>query len=332
MDRKQLTEYLKNVAEMEASVYRQGEIVNALKEVKYTDPIKNTMIIKEPVQPVIDIEKPTSPEMENKNRPLVLMGMGVALSLMGVVLKFLLDFSMGGISIGMGILFIIIGVVYFISEYSKYAKNRIAYSSEMKEYEKKLSQAEAEHPKKMEQYKREFEKYKNETQKLEKEYEEQKRIARHNFELICEDYNKISSNYEQTKDILEKLYLLDIIFPKYREMAAMCTIYEYFASGRCSELEGPNGAYNLYESELRQNLIINKLDTIYDNLEIIKNNQYILYREMQETNNKLGQISEQLQTIVQNTQEIKEISAITAYCSQITAQNTEALKYIALVK
>jgi hypothetical protein len=57
---------------------------------------------------------------------------------------------------------------------------------------------------------------------------------------------------------------------------------EYLDSGRCSALEGPDGAYNLYESELRQNYIISKLDTIINQLDMIRENQYYLYTAMQD--------------------------------------------------
>ena len=39
-------------------------------------------------------------------------------------------------------------------------------------------------------------------------------------------------------------------------MTAMCTMYEYFVTGRCDKLSGADGAYNLYETEVRQNIII----------------------------------------------------------------------------
>ena len=38
-----------------------------------------------------------------------------------------------------------------------------------------------------------------------------------------------------------------------------------------------NGAYNLYEQELRQNLIINKLDFVIDRLDTVIDNQHMLY-------------------------------------------------------
>lgn len=111
---------------------------------------------------------------------------------------------------------------------------------------------------------------------------------------------------------LQSLYNMNVLFPKYRNLIAVSQIYEYIASGRCTELEGPNGAYNLYESELRQNNIISKLDVIINQLELIQQTQSMLYSAIQQSNRLLENIS-------QNT-------AIIAFNSQITADNSEIVK------
>ena len=40
----------------------------------------------------------------------------------------------------------------------------------------------------------------------------------------------------QTEAYLKRLYSMDILFPKYRNMVAVITIYEYLVSGRCDTL------------------------------------------------------------------------------------------------
>lgn len=82
--------------------------------------------------------------------------------------------------------------------------------------------------------------------------------------------------------------------------------YEYLLSGRCDKLEGPDGAYNFYEMELRQNIIIAQLSNIIDNLEQIKNNQYSLYEELQKSNYTIEQI-------LNETRKMREASTLTAY-------------------
>lgn len=136
---------------------------------------------------------------------------------------------------------------------------------------------------------------------------------------------ELTATEKETRKILDEYYAMDIIFPKYRTLEATCTMYEYLVSGRVTELEGPDGAYNLYESEIRQNAIISKLDEISDQLEDVKRNQYMLYMAIQETNELLGGISNSLS-------QIAGTSNITAYCSGVTARNAEAVKYLTLIR
>lgn len=96
---------------------------------------------------------------------------------------------------------------------------------------------------------------------------------------------------------------------------------EYLDSRRCSELEGPEGAYNIYENEARLNVIITKLDMVIERLDSIRENQYYLYETMSEINKKSDVIHRELLKISDNTQ-------MTAFYSEITASNTSALAMI----
>ncbi len=120
---------------------------------------------------------------------------------------------------------------------------------------------------------------------------------------------------ENTKTLLNKLYSKNIIFPKYRNFAAIAQIYEYLLSGRCDQLEGTNGAYNLYESELRQNIIIDKLDEIINQLENLNATMNVMCGAIQRTNHLLSGISMTLGQIEANT-------ALTSYNTQCIAYNT----------
>lgn len=120
---------------------------------------------------------------------------------------------------------------------------------------------------------------------------------------------------KEVRRLLDKIYSKNIIFPKYRNLAAIAQIYEYLVSGRCTELEGPDGAYNLYESELRQNIIINKLDEIIKQLETLNDTMSTMCSAIQTTNRLLGNISQTLGRIETNT-------ALSAYNTQCIANNT----------
>ncbi len=149
-----------------------------------------------------------------------------------------------------------------------------------------------------------------------------------------------------------ELYSYNIIYGKYRNYVALTTLYEYLDSGRCDSLDGPQGAYNLYESETRSNEIIVQLKTIATSLESIKANQFMLYNELKQVNrgleelnasmgkaiseitklqlsvndvkSQLSTISNQLGSIDYSAEEIRDAAAVTAMSSVATAYNTAA--------
>ena len=106
---------------------------------------------------------------------------------------------------------------------------------------------------------------------------------------------------EESQQLLDKLYELNVIFPKYRDLVAVSQMYEYVASGRCNTLSGYEGAYNLYEQELRMNIVISQLEDIYDQLEEISTNQYMLYSAICESNNLLLEVANYTEMTSYNT-------------------------------
>ena len=96
-------------------------------------------------------------------------------------------------------------------------------------------------------------------------------------------------------------------------------------SGRCDTLEGADGAYNLYENELRQNLVIGQLSQVVENLEQVKNNQYTLYDELQKSNTMVNEIINQLD-------ELNNETKLNTYYTQATAMATTVLTEIAVAK
>ena len=60
--------------------------------------------------------------------------------------------------------------------------------------------------------------------------------------------------------LLKKAYVLEaqlqtlvFVLPKYLDVIAVAKIYEYLKSGRCTQLNGSNGAYRVYDTEMRNN-------------------------------------------------------------------------------
>lgn len=123
--------------------------------------------------------------------------------------------------------------------------------------------------------------------------------------------------YDESKRTLEKLYSLNIIYPKYRYFEACGMFLEYFMAGRTGSLEAngaDQGAYNIYEYELLKETNIR--------------NQYILIE-------KKKQIAEQIDALISGIDEVRrdgtdiKISAQTSsFCDAAAEYNTIVVRRI----
>ncbi len=163
---------------------------------------------------------------------------------------------------------------------------------------------------------------------IEENNRNQMEIDNQKVEILENEVNKIDYSISKTEEIRAEYYSYNIIFPKYRYLEAVSSFYEYFASGRCSALKGHEGAYNIFENELRQGLIINKLDDIIDHLDRIEDNQYMLYMAIREGNKQTARISTEISNTANKLNQIESNTAVTAYYSKIGAENTECLKWL----
>lgn len=132
---------------------------------------------------------------------------------------------------------------------------------------------------------------------------------------------------EATKALLDKLYSKGVIYPKYCTLPALTSIYEYFLTGRCTELTGPHGAYNLYEDELRKDTVISQLNTVIENLEQIRQNQFMLYQQVKAVQENTAAIASELRQIKGYTVQIAEMSKLTAYYAALNERNTRLTMY-----
>ncbi len=147
----------------------------------------------------------------------------------------------------------------------------------------------------------------------------------------CEDYLKEFIKYRK------ELHSFQVLYPKYLDFPIIATLYEYLISGRCEKLEGPDGAYNLYEFELRQNIIINKLDDILDSLEVIKENQYYIYNALNNVNSILKNMNNKMDNLLSSVDSIEKSVKANEYYSyktscyaNIIADKTSTMEFLAL--
>ena len=146
--------------------------------------------------------------------------------------------------------------------------------------------------------------YKRQTRRREDLVQESQTALRDAIRKIREGPSRSSGLEPLLLQLAEKLlqeyYDLDYIYPKYRGLVPISTIYEYLASGRCSTLTGPNGAYNLYEMELRMNTIIGKLDDIIVHLEDISYSQRMLYDKVKASNQRVENLLAAIENAASN--------------------------------
>lgn len=140
-------------------------------------------------------------------------------------------------------------------------------------------------------------------------------------------FNYLTDKQSQTRNALNKLYAKEVIFPKYRNLPALTSIYEYILSGRCEELTGATGAYNLYEEELRKDIVIAQLNTIISNLEQIRQNQYMLYEEIKKVQRNTAVIAVELDAIRGYTAALTELTALNTFYNGIAASNSQIMAY-----
>ena len=141
---------------------------------------------------------------------------------------------------------------------------------------------------------------------------------------------QLVQQYNRTSNILSQLYEVNangeyLLFPKYRNMVAIVMFLEYLESRRCSTLTGHEGAYNIYENEIRLNRIITQLNDVINRLDEIKDNQYYLYDLISDANRKNNQIHQEL---LNGMAQISQNTALAATYSEVTANNTSAMRMI----
>jgi len=143
---------------------------------------------------------------------------------------------------------------------------------------------------------------------------------------IQKDCVVLDQQLTETKEALDQLYSLNIVYTGYRSIVPIAMFVQYLESGRCTQLEGHEGCYNLYESELRQNIIIAKLDVIIEKLDQIKAAQYELRQTILQSNSDIERLcNRQLEVYEQH-------EAIAQYQRQQIANTQRIMSQYALYR
>lgn len=259
-------------------------------------------IAKEIEAPVRNVpEKPGEPlmgEIKNKKEIYNLTSNLTMVVILGVILL-VVGFNMigyGAVALGVSFLGLVIAGGSFL-----YMQILISEENETEEKNKKIlaenSKKQKDYQERLHVYEHEYAQKTNEYENAYKEYkvkveEENKRLVREEQEkaVLNTTLQQITVRKSKGAKALGKLYDMDVVYPKYRNLSMISSLYEYFASGRCSTLEGHEGAYNILEQEIRLDHIVLRLDQVIVNLEKIRQNQYMLYEVMQSVNANVSRL------------------------------------------
>ncbi|MBP3805507.1 MAG: hypothetical protein J6I76_16740 [Oribacterium sp.] len=191
------------------------------------------------------------------------------------------------------------------------------------------NKAKSDHLNDVESAQRLLEKAKEDLEKAKTELEE-KNIVLHEplpDNIWEQDVNQAEEMLKKCIDARVAYESMNVVFPKYRNLIAYSSFYEYLESGRCETLSGVNGAYNLYESELRQNMVISQLSKVLTSMEEIKANQFMVYSQLSRMNSSLVSLNSSMNKAVSSLAKIDaNIKSIDDYTKQI-AHNTEVTAY-----
>ena len=163
-------------------------------------------------------------------------------------------------------------------------------------------------------------------------YDECLRLDRENSQKakLIEMLKTMENHLYETRILLRRYYMRDIIFEKYQNIVAVCSFYEYLLSGRCTTLTGHEGAYNIYETEARFERIYTKLDEIVTKLDDIKQNQYVLYDAIQDGNRMTRRLVDESLRQATLTAQIADNAELAAYYNRQTAIEANQIKWLML--
>lgn len=223
------------------------------------------------------------------------------------------------------------------------------YNTEKNAYEQKLKQYHEDVASIIERAKQQYaEAVKSAENELEKTKQEIELARKEAFALHSESpketrsqrkMNILMEEVRTTQELLEKLYrtrsemyALNIVFDKYRNLVALSTFYEYLLSGRCDSLEGANGAYNLYEAEIRADMVISQLSDVVESLDDIAETQHTVYTQLCNMNETVSQLNEACEKIAYASEAIAANTKTTAYYAKVNANLTKALGFMVAIK
>lgn len=335
----ELKEYLAMVVQTEKEVNLQDQLCQQINQ-KLNECDQSIMLLSNSIRPV---EFPATPVRKNNNAARAKKDMAQGPKVLVGTLICLLG-TLFSLAIGMPFLALIfdipliVGIFATIPYLFSSLLSLLFYSSEVQKDE--------------DNYNKELEKYQNQCRRLEelKKENEKKRSKIEELKAqkqAAEAYRQqVEKALASSHRNLDKMYSYNVVFPKYRNYVMVSSLYEYLCAGRCTTLEGHEGAYNILELEIRLDRIITQLDRVLQNLAAIQANQYTLYSCLQDSNRKIDMLLQeesrmadsilhlgtQASAVNARLESLQESSELTSYlteCNQRELHYMNRMNYLA---
>jgi uncharacterized protein YlxW (UPF0749 family) len=201
------------------------------------------------------------------------------------------------IGLGIALLILIPVIAVFIVQAVKYMKGKAEHEKQEDEATQKYSEEQDKLEKDtIESLNNDIKDYEN----IIKEHKNEK--ARLEAITVKEYEREIAENAESLEKIqrtLEIYYEPQALYPKYRSLIPVTTMYSYFDSGRCIDLTGHSGAYGYYEKELRYKNISEDLDEILAKTEEAAGDQALIIKKIADIKDEVSKMIETVDEAIQ---------------------------------
>ena len=154
-------------------------------------------------------------------------------------------------------------------------------------------------------------------------------------ERLIVERNELERQLNASKALLVTYYEQSGINNRFCNLIAVGYMYEYIEIGISNKLEGVDGLYNLILQKLEWNKLHHTLEEISSKLDVIIDNQRLMYQELVSMNSKCEGILDELYTLsakvdenttVQN--QIMDNTAASAYYAERAARAGEYSNYM----
>lgn len=142
----------------------------------------------------------------------------------------------------------------------------------------------------------------------------------------------LNTAYNQCITSLKKLYSMNIIHPDYQDFVACGMFLQYLSTGRTHSLEqcgGDPGAYNLYEQDVKFNVIKKQLDQIQKNQQVIYGALVQINQNVQDLCSSVERIENYARQTADYASQSTHNTKISAWCDQVNAINIYAMRRMA---